>query len=149
MSLTAHFSLEEFTASDTAARLGLDNTPPVELLPVLIRTAQGMERIRSFLGHPIRINSAYRSPALNQLIGSKPTSQHCKGEAVDFTCPGYGDPAKVCRLLKPLMVDLSVDQLILEFPNSPRGGWVHCSFSDKPRHLALTIDSSGTRTGIA
>lgn len=144
MSLTAHFSLEEFCASDTAARLGLDNQPPVELLPVLIRTAQGMERIRSILGHPIRINSAYRSPALNQLVGSKPTSQHCKGEAVDFTCPGYGDPQKVCRLLKPLMVDLSIDQLILEY-----GRWIHVSFTDKPRHAALTIDNGGTHQGIA
>ena len=144
MNLTAHFSLAEFTASDTASRLGIDNDAPDELLPVLTRTAQGMERIRTMLGHPVHINSAYRSPKLNAAVGSKPTSQHLRGEAVDFVCPGYGSPAKICRLLQPLMVDLAIDQLILEY-----GRWVHVSFTDKPRHLALTIDRAGTTMGIA
>lgn len=144
MKLTDHFTLAEFCDSDTAARLGIDNTPPDDMIQTLTRTAQGMERIRTILRAPIHINSAYRCPALNAAVGSKPTSQHMKGEAVDFVCPGYGPPEKVCKLLLPLMTDLGIDQLIIEF-----GRWVHVSFTDKPRRMALTIDRNGTREGIA
>lgn len=52
MQLTQHFTLAELTASTTAQRLRLDNTPPPELVPRLVRTAEMLERIRSTLGVP-------------------------------------------------------------------------------------------------
>jgi zinc D-Ala-D-Ala carboxypeptidase len=65
--------------------------------------------------------------------------------AVDFTCPGFGDPISICHALTPHMAELSIDQLIHEF-----GSWVHLGLSaGPPRMMALTIDQGGTRTGFA
>jgi hypothetical protein len=71
-------------------------------------------------------------------------SQHVAGQAVDFRAPDYGTPSQVFDYLRPLMVDLGIDQLIIEHPAS-RWPWVHVSFSDGPRHEALVIDHDGTR----
>jgi zinc D-Ala-D-Ala carboxypeptidase len=137
--LSPHFTLAEFTASETAARKDIDNTPPPEVMPALLKTAQGMEAVRVRLGGaPITVTSGYRSLALNRVIGSRDTSQHVKGEACDFICPRFGNPRQVVDALKDSGVEF--DQLILEF-----GRWVHISFSDKPRHQVLEIDRNGTR----
>lgn len=143
MNLTAHFTLEEMTRSEVAARKGLDNTPPLEIVPVLTQTAQGLERIRTLIGKPLHVNSAYRSLKVNAAVGSHPGSQHCKGEAADIVCPGM-TPKELAELIVAERVNLGVDQVILEF-----GQWVHVSFTENPRHAVLTIDSSGTRQGIA
>lgn len=143
MQLTAHFSLEELTRSEVAARKGLDNMPPDDLIPVLTRTAQGLERIRTLLGKPIHVNSGYRSPAVNAAVGSKDTSQHLKGEAADIVCPGM-TPRELAQVVADNRFALSADQVILEF-----NSWVHVSFTENPRHAILTIDAEGTRTGLA
>ena len=80
MQLSEHFTLEEFTASQTATRRGLNNTPSPQMIEKLKQTAQKMEQVRDLLGKPISINSAYRSPSVNRAIGGAATSQHCKGE---------------------------------------------------------------------
>ena len=141
--LTAHFSLEEFTFSQEAARKGIDNTPPPELLPKLLILATKLEDVRNYLGGSILISSGYRSLALNRSLGSKDTSQHRLGEAVDFTCPRFGSPTNVFHHL----VDSSIefDQLILEYPNR-NGGWVHISFSSRSRRQVLRIDDLGTHS---
>ena len=139
MSLSPHFSLAEFTVSETAARRDIDNTPPAEVMPALKRTAQGLEAVRVRLGcAPIIVTSGYRSPALNAAIGGAAQSQHMTGEAADFICPRFGSPAEIAAAL----VDsgIAYDQLLLEF-----GRWIHISFSDTPRHHALSIDRTGTR----
>jgi hypothetical protein len=46
MQLSEHFSLQEFTVSQKAARRGPDNAPPPDVLPALRRTAEGLERPR-------------------------------------------------------------------------------------------------------
>ena len=98
MNLSEHFTLAEFTASSKARDLGIDNTPPDSLIPHLIKTAYGIEEVRSLLGNnPIHVNSAYRCPTLNQAVGSKSTSQHLSGSAVDFICPLFGTPSQIVR----------------------------------------------------
>lgn len=67
-------------------------------------------------------------------------SSHTMGRAVDFTCRQYGTVRQVHEFLAPLVRDLEIDQLILEFPNSPRGGWIHVGFSDSPRYMVFGID---------
>lgn len=67
--LTQHFTLAELTASGTAQRLGLDNTPPPEVLPALTNTAEMLERIRSTLGVPVVVTSGYRAWAVNKAVG--------------------------------------------------------------------------------
>ena len=76
---------------------------------------------------PIRINSAYRGPALNKAVGGSAKSQHCNGEAVDFEIDGLSNP----ELAAWIANNLNFDQIILEFYNpkeGPNSGWVHCSY---------------------
>lgn len=130
MKLSPNFHLDEFTTSQTAGRLGLDNTPPAEVLEHLKRTADRMENVRAFLANPILVTSGYRSPAVNRAIGGSKTSAHVQGYAVDFICPGFGDPLKVCKALAGS--GLTFDQLIEE------GSWVHLSFDPRGRRQVLT-----------
>lgn len=130
MNLSQHFTLEELTHSDVAVRKGIENTPDAEIIEVLKRTAAGLEEVRELLDCPIHVNSGYRSLKLNSAIGSTPTSQHVKGEAVDFIAPQFGTPQEICRAI--LDSTIQFDQLIAE------GNWVHISFTDVPRHSVLT-----------
>ena len=141
--LSPHFSLAEFLVSATAERLGIDNDPPLEVIQALKRTALGLEAVRVRLaGAPILITSGYRCLPLNRAIGSKDTSQHVNGEAVDFIAPRFGTPTEIVAALRDS--GIAYDQLILEYAGTGRG-WVHCSFTAAPRHMALQIDASGTR----
>ena len=132
--LSFHFSWEE---AETTSHRDIDNTIPPELYSAILSTSDGMERVRSVLSRPIHINSWYRSPELNASIGSSRTSQHPKGEAVDFICPSYGTPLQVVRELVKYEEFLEFDQLILEH------SWVHISFCSiphrNPRGQVLTL----------
>lgn len=141
--LSAHFNLSEFTISQSAARLGLDNTPSLSVLAQLAKTALGMEMVRTLLQAPIHINSGYRSPIVNKAVGGAANSQHVLGEAVDFICPGFGTPARIVAAIRAGVHQIPYDQVIMEFC-----GWVHISFSDSPRRQALVIDMDGTRPWV-
>jgi hypothetical protein len=131
MNLSEHFTLAEFTRSETASRRNLDNTPDQDTIGNLIILAQGMEDVRKLLGHPIHINSAYRSPKVNSAVGGSKDSAHMKGFAADFTCPGFGDPWQICNEI--IKSDIRVDQLIFEYQQ-----WVHISFDPQMRGQVLT-----------
>jgi len=138
--LSAHFTLAEATLSQTAARLGLENDPDLNVVRNMKTAALGMELVRLELGGlPININSWYRSPEVNKAVGSKPTSSHVTGFAIDFTCPKYGSPRKIVEAIKAS--NIKYQQLILEFPES---GWVHISFNGLKRET-LIIDKNGAR----
>ena len=139
MKLSPHFSLEELTHSDTAVRLGIDNTPTVEIIDNLTFLANELEYVRTILGHPMLISSGFRSHVLNNHLGSKRTSSHTKGLAVDFICPSFGNPRSVCDAI--VSANINYDQVILEYDR-----WVHLSFTQgEPRKEALIIDKTGTR----
>lgn len=144
MKLSTHFMLAEFTQSDTAQRLGIDNSLPPELLPMAILTAQMMERVRAALRAvavrdiPIDVTSAYRCGALNEAIGST-GKDHPQMLAVDFKAPAFGTPLAVCKVLLPQMDALGIGQLIYEHT------WVHVS-SRTPAKLVnrvLTLQGYG------
>lgn len=145
MKLSANFTLQEFTASDTAARRGIDNTLPDELLSAALQTAQMLERIRAVLGAPVIISSGYRCLALNREIGSKDNSDHVRALAADIKVPSFPSPYHVCKALSLNLDGLGIGQLIHEF-----GSWVHVSTRtpDKVVNRVLTIDRSGTRVGV-
>lgn len=132
--LTDHFSLAEMTASETAARKGIDNTPSPAIIKNLTRTAQLLERVRVLLGSkPILVSSGYRSPTLNAAVGGSKSSAHIQGLAADFICPGFGTPLEICQRLESLGVEF--DQLIQE------GTWVHIGLAAegvKSRRQVLT-----------
>tara|TARA_R110000868_G_scaffold58094_2_gene179116 strand:+ start:183 stop:587 length:405 start_codon:yes stop_codon:yes gene_type:complete len=131
--MTPHFTLAELTHTDH--RL-LDNTPNAAELVNIKRLAEFLETVKTTLGgKPIMINSAFRSKAVNDAVGSKDTSQHRLGLAADFRVPGMAPDAVVRALLH-----LPYDQIIREYD-----AWTHISISDKPRRQALIIDRSSTR----
>jgi len=137
--LTPHFTLEEFTFSQTAARKGIDNTPHEGILDNLCILANGMEDVRNLLNAPIHISSGYRCIELNDLLGSKRTSQHTQGLACDFTSNAYGSPQIIFADI--ISSDIRYDQLILEFDR-----WIHISFVEDggtPRKQALIINGEG------
>lgn len=144
--LSPHFTLQEFTASQTAAREGIPNQPDAAALENLKKTAAVMEQVRTLLGSkPIMISSGYRGPQLNAAVGGATSSAHCFGLAADFTCPGFGDVYDICKKIEPHMKDLGIDQLIWEYDS-----WVHIGLrADEPRCQCLTINNSGTSSGIA
>ena len=151
MNLTKHFTLAEFTASDTATRRGIDNSLPDALRPAAVQTCELMERIRSALSRlagrdiPIVVTSGYRSAVLNAAIGSGPGSDHPRAMAVDFKAPAFGTPFQVASALAPLVSELDIGQLIHEF-----GSWVHVS-SRRPTkdvNRIITISARGTEVGV-
>lgn len=85
MKLSENFSLSEFTRSDTADRLGIDNTPSGEVVANLTELCRAvLQPLREAWGEPLRINSGYRCPALNKAVGGVKTSQHVTGNACDI-----------------------------------------------------------------
>ena len=131
--MTPHFTLAELTHTDHRS---LDNTPNPSELANLKRLAEFLEVVKTTLGgKPIMINSAFRSKAVNDAVGSKDSSHHRLGLAADFRVPGMTPDAVVRALLA-----LPYDQIIREYD-----AWTHISISDKPRRQALIIDRQGTR----
>jgi hypothetical protein len=141
MKLSPNFTLEEMTYSQTAARTGLDNTPPADVVENLKRLAAFLERVRSLLGgRAIFISSGYRSAKVNKAVGGKGTSQHQSGLAADIKVAGM-TPKQVVDVISKSRLDF--DQVILEFD-----AWTHISVAPvgkEPRGEALIIDKSGVR----
>lgn len=138
MNLSPHFSLEELTRTDHRE---FDNTPPPEVMPNLRRMALLMEQVREVLVQPIIVTSGYRSKQVNDAVGSKDTSQHRLGCAVDFRCTQL-KPDNIVKMLRASKVPF--DQLIREFDS-----WTHISIPSvsgaAPRGQVLIIDRQGTR----
>src|SRR5688572_22298157 len=138
MKLTDHFTLEEFTASETGARLGIVNEPSASALANLHRLAESLELVRLILKKPIHINSGYRNSTLNRLVGGSPKSAHQFGLAADIICPAFGSALEVCKAIAEHGIDF--EQIIHEF-----GSWCHFAIPDKgvhPRKELLTIRNS-------
>ena len=137
MNLTPHFTLEELTFT---SHREFDNTPNVVQVNNLQRLAEFLEQVRNLLDKPIIIDSGFRSPEVNQAVGSTSNSQHLRGCAADFRVPGM-TPEEVVKAIHGS--DLPYDQLILEL------GWTHISIPNTddidPRKMALVIDKKGTR----
>jgi zinc D-Ala-D-Ala carboxypeptidase len=124
------FDLLEYTRSATATRLNIDNTPTEYEINNLKRWHLKIrEPLEYKLGVELTITSGYRSIALNRALGSKDTSQHITGEAVDFIVKGYTPTDLYHYILDK--TKLPFDQLILEYPKA--NGWIHISYRDNPR----------------
>jgi len=127
MQLTKNFSLIELTSSETAARKGLDNTPPHDVIVNLRELcANVLQPLRDQYGKSINITSGYRSPKVNKTIGGSTTSDHCFGNAADFTVD-FTDYHKVFSILRTL----DFDQLIWEMGTDIAPQWIHVSFRGK------------------
>lgn len=139
MQLSEHFSLEELTHTD---HRDLENTPNETELANLKRLAEFLETVKSVLGgKPIMVNSAFRSKAVNDAVGSKDSSQHRVGCAADLRVPSM-TPDEVVQAI--IASGIGYDQIIREFDR-----WTHISVPNDPngtpRKQTLIIDKQGTR----
>jgi hypothetical protein len=140
--LTEHFTLEELTHSEAAARNGWDNTPNGDEVANLTRLAQLLEQVKKAVGgKPVMINSGFRSKQVNDAVGSKDSSQHRLGCAADLRVPGM-TPKQVVEAC--IAAAVPFDQIILECD-----AWVHISVPNGPtyaiRGSKMIIDKTGTR----
>ncbi len=117
-----YFTIAELCQSATARRLGIDNRPPASAVKALtVLVDEVLDPLREAWGGPIRVNSGYRCPELNEAVGGTPTSQHQRGEAADITVGSRSGNSRLLALIKRL--DLPVDQCIDE-----KGcRWIHVS----------------------
>jgi len=166
--LTEHFTLDEFTDSDTAIRLGIDNLLiDAVIIENLKRTAIMAEAVRTILSDEAQhevymvVTSGYRSEALEKVICKKDyeawcfrhnqklsedswnsyfsTKAHPKGLAIDFRAPLFGTPFHIVRILQTHQELMGqIDQIILEGVTSTQEGWVHIGWSTHPRHQIRT-----------
>ena len=117
--ISKNFTWAEFTASDTAKRLGiLNQIIDWDVRDNIIALVENvLQPLRDAYGKPITINSGYRCPALNKAVGGVPTSQHVRGQAADC---GVDDPLAFARLI--IELGLPFDQIGL-YPT-----FVHLSY---------------------
>ena len=133
MQLTEHFNLSEFVHSDTASRLGIDNSinDPEIITNIRNLCERVLEPLRAYAGCPIIINSGYRCPQLNAAVGGSRRSQHMKGEACDIRVT---DEATGDCWYSWMKEHLPYDQLIKERSQKSSGSiWIHVSLSINTR----------------
>jgi hypothetical protein len=131
MNLSNHVTLAEFEASGTATNHSiLNKMNEFEIERAKLLCEKVFEPLRTHMGGPIRINSGFRSVAVNKACGGAgktvngkyvPTSQHCFGEAMDINIGSKG-----FHFIKD---NLIFDQLIWEFGTDKEPAWVHVSYS--------------------
>ena len=150
MQLSKNFKLEEFEKSSTAIRLDIKNKAGSGEIKNLTDLCYGvLELVRAKFDKPIIVTSGYRSEELCVAINSSKTSQHTKGQAVDFEISGVSN----LELALWIQGNCLFDQLILEFfkeeDKDPNSGWVHCSFNqDSNRKQVLTFDGKNYINGL-
>ena len=130
MRLSQNFTLEEMTASATAARLGIDNTPSETVKNNLKRLAtEIMQRIRDQWGGPIIVSSGYRSKALNAAVGGSKTSQHVLGQACDFHAANRANNWLLYNLIKNMVRkgEITCGQILWEYGTDKNPQWIHVS----------------------
>lgn len=137
--LTTNFSLAELTTTSEPFL----NVPNPEELARLKTLAIFMEKVRAILGgHPITVDSAFRSEAVNNAVGGVADSAHRLAYACDFTCPTFGTPRMIAERLDMAETQgaIEFDQLIYE------GTWVHISRDPQLRGQRLTLIGDGAYT---
>ena len=128
MKLSKNLSLAEVTKSNTAKRLGINNTPDDWVTENLRKVAEHIfQPVREHFGRPIYVSSGYRSPELNAAIGGSKRSQHVEGRALDLDADVFGRCTNG-EIFRWLLNNVTFDQLIWEFGDDDNPDWVHVSF---------------------
>jgi zinc D-Ala-D-Ala carboxypeptidase len=148
MKISEHFTLDELTKSDTAARHNIANQPDeIALANLKILADNVLEPLRAHFG-AFRVNSGYRCLELNRLLKSSDKSQHVVGEAADFEIVGISNYDLAVYVRENIMFD----QLILEYyePGKKNSGWCHVSYKnpEQNRGKCMTINKYGTKQGL-
>lgn len=121
-----YFTLSELCRSNTAELNHIDNTPNAEQVKNLENLVKHcLDPLREAWGAPIIVNSGFRCPKVNSLVGGKWNSQHMLGMAADIRPVHSSDCDKLFSLAYKVC---AFDQLLLEHTKkSPNNKWIHIS----------------------
>jgi len=141
MELSEHVTVAEFTQSPTAIQRGISQVMDSGTTQKAIDLCENVfEPIRTHLGLPIKINSGYRSPALNRAVGGAKSSQHVMGEAIDLDLHDRD-------LFEWIIDNVDFDQMIFEFGSIESAGWFHISYrKGRNRKQVLRAIKKGGKT---
>jgi hypothetical protein len=145
--ISNHISYKEGVYSRTATRRGIDNTPNDDQLNNMELIANEVfEPLRAWVGGPIKINSFFRSPELNKVIGGSGKSQHCHGQAMDID--DVFNKATNAEMYHFIKENLDFDQIIWEFGDDDNPDWVHVSYvsEDDNRRRCLQAYKENNKT---
>ena len=117
-----NFKISELIYSETAIKNNINNMPDINSLDNMLELIVNcLQPTRELLNAPMVITSGFRNPIVNRLVGGVDSSQHAKGQAVDFTVKGM-TPSQIISILKTSKIEF--DQLINEYDK-----WVHISYN--------------------
>ena len=125
--LSDHFTFQEGIRSNTAYRLGIDNIPDHKQYKNMCFVANNIgEHVRNFCKSSITTTSWLRVKELNRALGSKDTSYHIKGCAMDL------DKLKSKKSYKEIFdfiwQNLEFSELIWEYGSHNEPRWVHIAY---------------------
>jgi len=145
--ISKHITYAEAIHSNTAKRKQIDNTPNQAQVDAMRLLAEKIfEPLRKVVGGPIKVNSFFRSVALNEAIGGVASSQHCKGQAIDIDdVYGYKTNAEMYKWIQE---NLDYDQMIWEFGTDMQPNWIHISYvsQEENRNRCLKAYKEDRRT---
>lgn len=140
MKLTPNFRLSEFLASDTAEKLGIENTPnAIERANIQI-VAERLQSVRDTLnaglpgGVSISITSGFRCEKLNLAVGGSRSSDHRTGLAADFKATRADGRAVSARILMQVVEEMGRFDQAIYYPGQTR---IHIGYGPKMRHQML------------
>ncbi|OAV00219.1 MULTISPECIES: D-Ala-D-Ala carboxypeptidase family metallohydrolase [Moraxella] len=151
MQISKNFHLLELIHSDTAIERGIKNTPSTQHKANLVEATHRLwQPVRDLLGVAMRVNSGYRSHALNRAVNGSQTSAHSHGLAIDFVAPKFGNTRQIAKFLASELPRRGIrfDQLILEHPDALRS-WIHLGYKHpdgRQRGQLLTAVKKGGKT---
>lgn len=144
--ISQNISWNESIKSSTAKKKEIDNIPDEQAIQNMKKLAKNIfEPLRQWANEPIRVNSFYRSPELCEAIGSKSTSQHTKGQAIDIDAMGEKTNADLFNYVKD---NLDFDQMIWEHGDDENPDWIHISYvsANGNRNRILRAIKKGKKT---
>lgn len=120
-----YFTINELTRSNTAERLGIDNTPNSYQRANMEKLIKNLlDPIREMWGSPIIVNSGFRSVKLNEAVGGAKSSEHMSGCAADLTVGSKESNKKLFDMIRNSSLEFR--QLIDEKQYS----WIHVSYNE-------------------
>ena len=128
--ISKHITINEATFSAKAVTNKISNIPNESQLEAMQLVAEKLfEPLREWYGKPIKINSFFRSPKVNELVKGASNSNHLRGEAIDITAGSRTENKKLFDWCKANFKDF--DELIFEYGDASGPDWVHISFKSK------------------
>jgi len=135
--ITKNFKFSELIYSNTAIKNKIQNNPTKDdLINMENLCKKILQPIRDKYNKPIKVNSCYRCPKLNKLVGGSATSDHMVGAAADIKAVD-GNNKKLFDLILKMIKSKEIEcrQLIWEYGTKKMPQWIHISINNKQHQI--------------